>query len=128
MNPSKPDRTKPNTNQYIMVENGYPHMPISNTFHEEESSTNHKVIISASSTNKQKPPSSQVKDMNLKGVTSASKSNKSFEMVSFIPQKGENNNCVHDAGLKKDTRTKCEKCALYSAIVGLIFVLSAIIW
>ena len=122
------DKTKTSTTQCMMVENGYSHMPISNTLHEEQSSTNHKTVTSDSSINKHKPSSSQVKDMSLNGVTSTSKSNKSFEMVSFLPQKGENNNCVHDGGLQKDTRTKCEKCALYSAIVGLILVLSAVIW
>ena len=128
MNSGQSDKTKTNTTQYMMVENGYPHMPISNALHEDQSSTNHKAVTSASSIKKHKPSSTQVKDMSLKGVPSTSRSNKSFEMVAFIPQKGENNNCVHDVGLQKDTRTKCEKCALYSAIVGLIFVLSAIIW
>ena len=128
MNSSQTDRTNTNTTQYMMVENGYPHMPISNSLQEEQPSTNHKTVTSASSVNKHKPSSTHVRDMSLKGVTSTSKSNKSFEMVSFIPQQGENNSCVHDVGLQKDKRTTCEKCALYSAIVGLIFVLSAIIW
>ena len=59
--------------------------------------------------------------------TSTAWTKKSLESVSFIPQRGENN-CAHELTLQKDTRTNCEKVALYSAIVGLIFVLSAIIW
>ena len=56
------------------------------------------------------------------------KNKKSLESISFITQKSENRVNDDISSLQKDTRTKCEKCALYSSIFGIIFVLSAIIW
>ena len=53
---------------------------------------------------------------------------KSLESISFITQKSDNRVNNDLSSLQKDTRTKCEKCALYSSIFGIIFVLSAIIW
>ena len=112
----------------IKVENGHPQNQATTKIEDgriytgvpTNSFQNHKI------SNKVKDKIGNGTDRVMNGAATAWK--KSSETLSFIPQRGDNN-CAHEnISLQKDTRTNCEKCALYSAIVGLIFVLSAIIW
>ena len=56
------------------------------------------------------------------------KRSKFSEAVAFlsVPSNGETR--LSDSSIKKDNRTKFEKCAFYSGFVGLTFILSAIVW
>ena len=111
-----------NTNGHcIMVANGHHQAPTSTKIDDGRKYTG--VPTNSSQNSKM---SNKVKEININGASTAW-TKKSSETVSFLPSRGENN-CSHELTLQKDTRTNCEKCALYSAIVGLIFVLSAIIW
>ena len=135
MRSNKSVTTNKSNGHYMTVENGYqpaltaapmsasksPHMLMPNAYQQKESDGRYTIV----STNTVLPSktTNTVKEVDIKGMAW---NKKSSESVSFIPQNGDN--CVHDLSLKKDTRTKCDKCALYSAFVGLTFVLSAIIW
>lgn len=115
-------KTSANRNGHsAVIENGYPHSLPSTKV---DDGRKYAGVPTNSSHNN--GMSNKVKEINVNG-TSTAWTKKSLETVSFIPQRGENN-CAHELTLQKDTRTNCEKVALYSAIVGLIFVLSAIIW
>ena len=113
--------TRNNNGRCITVANGHPQGPGATKIDDGRKYTN---VPTNSSQNCK--ISNKVKEINMNNSATAW-TKKSLETVSFIPSRGENN-CAHELSLQKDTRTNCEKCALYSAIVGLIFVLSAIIW
>jgi len=112
--------TRNNNGRCITVANGHPQGPGATKIDDGRKYTNVPTNSSQSS-----KISNKVKEINMNNSATAW-TKKSLETVSFIPSRGENN-CAHELSLQKDTRTNCEKCALYSAIVGLIFVLSAII-
>ena len=131
--------TKQTTNKsnchYLMVENGYQPAGASSliserrssdmlepaTYQQQESEMRYTVLPTNTLLSSKTPNSA--KEGHLKPIQW---NKKSSEFVSFIPPKGEN--CVQDLQLKKDIRTTCEKGALYSAFVGLTFVLSALVW
>ena len=135
MHSTKSVTTNKSNGHYMTVENGYqppltaahipasksPHILMPNAYQQKESEGRYTLV--PTNTVIPSKTSTTVKEVDIKGMTW---NKKSSESVSFIPQNGEN--CGHDLSLKKDTRTKCDKCALYSAFVGLTFVLSAIIW
>ena len=123
-NKTATENSKSSTNghgHYAMVGNGYPH-PLPST--KIDDGRIYAGVPTSSSHNN--GMTNKVREINVNGTATAW-TKKSLENVSFIPQRGENN-CAHELTLQKDTRTNCEKFALYSAIVGLVFVLSAIIW
>ena len=56
------------------------------------------------------------------------KRTKFSEAVAFLSVPNNGENCLPDLSIKKDNRTKFEKCVFYSGFVGLTFILSAIVW
>ena len=113
----------------IKLENGFPLMPTSKENHCGPSSDVRYTSVPTNPTTARGTPSSYcyIKETEL-NINNYTKNKKSLESISFITQKSENRVNNDLSSLQKDSRTKCEKCALYSSIFGIIFVLSAIIW
>ena len=111
------------------LENGFPLMPTSKENHCGPSSDVRYTSVPTNPTTARGTPSSYcyIKDTEL-NTNNYTRNKKSLESISFITQKSENRVNDDISSLQKDIRTKCEKCALYSSIFGIIFVLSAIIW
>jgi len=111
------------------LENGFPLMPTSKENHCGPSSDVRYTSVPTNPTTARGTPSSYcyIKETEL-NINNNTKNRKSLESISFITQKSENRVNNDLSSLQKDSRTKCEKCALYSSIFGIIFVLSAIIW
>ena len=111
------------------LENGFPLMPTSKENHCGPSSDVRYTSVPTNPTTARGTPSSYcyIKETEL-NTNNYTKNKKSLESISFITQKSENRVNDDISSLQKDSRTKCEKCALYSSIFGIIFVLSAIIW
>ena len=123
MKSSKPETLINSSSHYTMAKNGNSQMLISNGCNGAQPSIKYTVVPTNTS-HAAGQSSAKVDERSTNGEAC---NKKSVESVSFIPKKGDN--CVYDKGYtKKDTRTKCEKFSLYSGIVGLIFVLSAVIW
>ena len=111
------------------LENGFPLMPTSKENHCGLSSDVRYTSVPTNPTTARGTPSSYcyIKETEL-NTNNYTRNKKSLESISFITQKSENRVNNDLSSLQKDSRTKCEKCALYSSIFGIIFVLSAIIW
>ena len=111
------------------LENGFPLMPTSKENHCGPSSDVRYTSVPTNPTTARGTPSSYcyIKETEL-NTNNYTRNKKSLESISFITQKSENRVNNDLSSLQKDSRTKCEKCALYSSIFGIIFVLSAIIW
>ena len=111
------------------LENGFPLMPTPKENHCGPSSDVRYTSVPTNPTTARGTPSSYcyIKETEL-NTNNYTKNKKSLESISFITQKSENRVNDDISSLQKDSRTKCEKCALYSSIFGIIFVLSAIIW
>ena len=111
------------------LENGFPLMPTSKENHCGPSSDVRYTSVPTKPTPARGTPSSYcyIKETEL-NTNNYTRNKKSLESTSFITQKSENRVNNDLSSLQKDSRTKCEKCALYSSIFGIIFVLSAIIW
>ena len=111
------------------LENGFPLMPTSKENHCGPSSDVRYTSVPTNPTTARGTPSSYcyIKETEL-NTNNYTRNKKSLESISFITQKSDNRVNNDLSSLQKDTRTKCEKCALYSSIFGIIFVLSAIIW
>ena len=111
------------------LENGFPLMPTSKENHCGPSSDVRYTSVPTNPTTARGTPSSYcyIKETEL-NTNNYTRNKKSLESISFITQKSENRGNNDLSSLQKDSRTKCEKCALYSSIFGIIFVLSAIIW
>ena len=111
------------------LENGFPLMPTSKENHCGPSSDVRYTSVPTNPTTARGTPSSYcyIKETEL-NTNNYTRNKKSLESTSFITQKSENRVNNDLSSLQKDSRTKCEKCALYSSIFGIIFVLSAIIW
>ena len=65
---------------------------------------------------------------NVEAEIRGQKWSKFSEAVTFLSVPSNGENCLPDLSIKKDNRTKFEKCAFYSGFVGLTFILSAIVW
>ena len=111
------------------LENGFPLMPTSIGNHGGPSPDVRYTSVPTNPTTARGTQSSYCYSKETEVNTNNYKCNKkSSESISFITQKSENRVNDDRSSLQKDSRTKCEKCALYSSIFGIIFVLSAIIW
>ena len=133
-----------NENGTIITSNGY-YIKAKNAF--QPSSTSHQISTSLPShTIMEIPPTQGEPDIRYTKVSTIAEpprnvdplkgtelrgqkwNIKSSEAVAFLSPSTNGENCRHDLSLKRDKRTKCEKCALYSGFIGLTFILSAIVW